>query len=490
MAMTCWNHPSPLSGVADIEQPDQPAGHPRRLLRLPPRDVVGERGREIVVVGLEAVQGFDLAAGYAGEPTLLLGEGREVAGVSIPRVGKPTAGDETVPRVLAQRLQQAVAVPARVGLEHRLVRQLLEQVQGFELVAPGHAGGSSDVEVAGENAEQVEQVPFVRREQLVRPVDGTLERLLAGDGRAPAPRQQAEPLIQAGSDLLDRHHLGARRGKLDGQRDPVEAAADLYRRGPRSRVERKGRPHLRGPLGEERDGITRRARKRVDGERGHPPDRLAMDAEGLPARGEDPQAGRRTQQPVDQLCGAIDHVLAVVEHEQRPPLRQKATHDFSGLDAGRGFRADRGRDRRGDERSIDQGGELGEPHTAGELVEHARCHLDGEAGLAHAADSGQRHRPGRPDKGGDGPQLTLPPEKAVRSAGRFVSTAPALRNGAKSPVPTWKMCSGVARPARVCSPRSVSPLAPATDAVAADIRTWPPWPAAITRAARLTAEPK
>jgi hypothetical protein len=68
-------------------------------------------------------------------------------------------------------------------------------------------------------------------QELIAPVDGRAQRLLARDGRPAATGEQAELVVEARRDALDRQHLDPRGGQLDRQRDAVQAPADLDQRG-------------------------------------------------------------------------------------------------------------------------------------------------------------------------------------------------------------------------------------------------------------------
>jgi hypothetical protein len=65
------------------------------------------------------------------------------------------------------------------------------------------------------------------REQVVAPGDRRPQRLLSL-GRVSGPaRENWEPLLQASEQGIGRQDLDARRSQLDGERQAVEAAADL-----------------------------------------------------------------------------------------------------------------------------------------------------------------------------------------------------------------------------------------------------------------------
>ena len=74
---------------------------------------------------------------------------------------------------------------------------------------------------SGKDREPEQQGALGWGKQIVRPVNGSLEGLLAGKGGAAAAGQQKESMVQAACDLLDRKHARARRSQLNRQRDTV-----------------------------------------------------------------------------------------------------------------------------------------------------------------------------------------------------------------------------------------------------------------------------
>jgi hypothetical protein len=147
--------------------------------------------------------------------------------VGVAHLAEAPAGNEPLARVLPKGFQQPIAVAGGVGLDHRLVDQLLDQVQCLECIQAGDRGHGLQVELPGEHAERVEQRPFRTGEQVIGPADRPLQGLLARNGGAAAPGEQPEPLVKVGGDLVDREHLGPGGGQLDGQRDAVQATADF-----------------------------------------------------------------------------------------------------------------------------------------------------------------------------------------------------------------------------------------------------------------------
>ena len=102
----------------------------------------------------------------------------------------------------------------------------------------------------------------------------------------------------------------------------------------------------------------------------------------------------RAQDRVDEVGGGRQDVLAVVEHEQQTPARQRRRRCSSVTDAsGAGRDAQRGRHRVGHGRGVADGGQLDQPDPVGELVRQLGGDLDGQAGLADAAHAGEGHQP-------------------------------------------------------------------------------------------------
>lgn len=147
-------------------------------------------------------------------------------------VGFPDSSQPLV-RILAQRLQQAIALgttPGLFGDHHRLSHQPLEQVERVWLrdaPASTHLLGGFEGPAASKHRQVVEQALFRLRQQVIAPVQRGLERLLAGQSDATAAGEQAEALVEPGSDLIDGQRCDARRRELQGQWDAVQALADL-----------------------------------------------------------------------------------------------------------------------------------------------------------------------------------------------------------------------------------------------------------------------
>ncbi len=146
---------------------------------------------------------------------------------------------------------------------------------------------------------------------------------LVTEQRAAAAGEQPEAVTQAGGHAIDTEPNDARRSQLDRERDPVEAPANG---GCRRRDAALGDvPWLRGmrPRYEEpdravsKDGFHVPVVFRRHIERRDPVHVLARDSQGLAAGCEQSGARASAQQ---RLCHAgcrLDHVLTVVEDQQK-----------------------------------------------------------------------------------------------------------------------------------------------------------------------------
>ena len=150
------------------------------------------------------------------------------------------------------------------------------------------------------------------------------QRLVAFQA-APRPDQQPEPVIETITHLAGGHRRHPRGRQLDGQRDPVEASADLHHRVRLIGVgHREARRHALGAFDEQ----THRGRvdSRADVQRGHRPQLLVGDPQSFAAGGQDLHGRRLREDRFDQIGGGVEHVLAVVEHQQPHPALQRGGH--------------------------------------------------------------------------------------------------------------------------------------------------------------------
>ena len=203
--------------------------------------------------------------------------------------------------------------------------------------------------------------------------------------------EQAEAVVQAVGELLERHRAQPRRGELDRERQAVDAAADVRHDRRRRLVEREVGRGRRGALREQaapppppRSGPT--------GASASPP---MPSGSRLVARIRRPRAAG--EQAVGQLGRGDDDVLAVVEDEQRiagAERIEQARLRIGGRCAPVGQRRLAQRRARRARRAtspsrVAERGQLHEPRRA----RRARRELEGEPRLARAARPDERDEP-------------------------------------------------------------------------------------------------
>lgn len=260
---------------------------------------------------------------------------------------------------------------------------------------------------------------FLLVEEAPAPVDHRPQGPLPFRSAPRARREQRETVVQTGLQLGHPQGPDPRRGHLQGQRDAVQATADRDDRrhiapvedeaGSRRRGTRLEQPHRAEPAYGRRAEVGRRA--------GVPQRRyllevFAGDPQRLPAGRQDPQPGCGLEQPLGQLGGVLDHMLTVVEHQQRGFVAQRVRQPVhrgerraparTGVVAHPEHRTDhlvhpggRGGRPRPPRRSRGrvEHGELGEPHPAREPVDDLGRHRQGEPRLADTARPRERHQP-------------------------------------------------------------------------------------------------
>ena len=168
---------------------------------------------------------------------------------------------EPLRRVLPDRLQQPV--PRRdadlLGDRERLLDEPFEQVEdvdGVDVAVGGHELGGLEVEAAREHREAAQHRPLLVAQQVVGPVDGGPQRLVALDRRAAATGQEPEALPEPLRDLRRRQRARPGGRELDRERDAVEAPADLDDRVDVAGVDLEPGPDRARPLGEQPDGFA------------------------------------------------------------------------------------------------------------------------------------------------------------------------------------------------------------------------------------------
>ncbi len=188
----------------------------------------GQARAQVVVLDLQRAQ---RAARAGGQRVVLLGQGQAPVEVAYGHRVVLGGGVQALGRVLADGVEQAKA-PAG-DADERLVDQPREQVDDLATrdgAAGAHLLGGLQREAAREDGQAAEEHALLAGEQVVAPLDGGAQGLLAGARRAAAAGEDVEAVAQSRRDLVERQRRHARRGQLDGQRHAIQAPADLLDR--------------------------------------------------------------------------------------------------------------------------------------------------------------------------------------------------------------------------------------------------------------------
>ena len=206
----------------------------------------------------------------------------------------------------------------------------------------------------------------------------------ARGARAVAARvpQQGEPVVEPAGDVPHRQRPHPRRGQLDRQRQAVQRATHLLDEPASSR--RRARTPGASPVRASANSATESS---LDSGSSWWTC-SSVDTQRHLAGGQDRSVGAHVEQRVDQRADAVDHVLAVVEHQHRLGTGQSveqrllAAGDLEGL--GDHLRGRRSRRRRPDAPARRRPG----PSAAA-------GHLERQTGLADTGRTDDRHQPVR-----------------------------------------------------------------------------------------------
>ncbi len=235
------------------------------------------------------------------------------------------------------RVRQQLGAELPDGVEHPVPRPMLvsadpeddglvhQHDEGIDQLGGGQPGRADPLdrvepELRGEHRKPCPEQPLGGRAQVVAPLDRREQRLMALLAGRAVGAEQPEPVAEAGQQLIEVHGAQPDRGKLDRERDALQALAQRHGLGPVPRGEGEPWHGGRGTVGEERDGVSpvrwhRQRHDRVDD--------LAGNVECLPARGEDPWPDGTAQQRVRELGTRVHQVLARIEDEQQLPAAQE-----------------------------------------------------------------------------------------------------------------------------------------------------------------------
>ncbi len=250
-------------------------------------------------------------------------------------------------------------------------------------------------------------------QQPVRPVDRGGQALVPGLGVPRAAGQQVR-VPQPVRDLRRAHRPGPGGGQLDRQRQPVQATTDVGHHASGGRRVGDVGPVRSGPI-DEQDG------RLLDRQRRHRPDLLAADSQHLPAGRQHRDPGAVRDDRLGQPGGVVEHVLAVVQHQQQLPPAQILDHGL--LDRQPVPATDPQRRRHGvaDRAAVRQGCQFTPPHPVGEPGRLVPGDLLGQPGLADPARPGQRDQRRPAERRRHQRDLVAPPDEAglpARQVGR------------------------------------------------------------------------
>ncbi len=306
-----------------------------------------------------------------------------------------------------------------------------------------------------------------------------------------------------------RQHVDPRRGELERERDAVEPPADLDHRLHARGIEPERRLRRRRPIDEQADGLGRGRPPRGRPGRARPG--CASDGTWNSASPGTPSPSRlvastrsdaaAAEQPLREVGGRPDEVLAVVEEQQEVLLAQEVRHRprSPAGPASRGCRAP-ARPPAGTRLGIAQRRELDQPRPVGEPAGDAHPRPGASAASCPCRRRRRATRGGwRASSASISATSRSRPMNEVSWAGRFDGALPERSGGKSDGRPGRDELVHVLRAAEVLE-AMVAPVeqrrmpggrsSARIAAPAAETRTWPPWPIASSRATRLRAGPK
>jgi hypothetical protein len=142
-------------------------------------------------------------------------------------------------------------------------------------------------------------------------------------------------------------------------------------------------PFLEEPNGVNRSGVVAR-----DGHGRESNDALAVHAQWLATRREEPNAGTASQQLRHQVRRRLKEVLAVVENDECVALTQGIYEGVGGTSCGTG--TEKRRERRRELRRFTERSKFDEPDSPVDVTDDIGCDLQGRAGFPRAAGTADR----------------------------------------------------------------------------------------------------
>lgn len=239
------------------------------------------------------------------------------------------------------------------------------------------------------------------------PADGRAQRLVPVQGAPAAAGQQPEAVVEPLQHLLGRQDPQPSGRQFQGQRNPVQAAAQLQGRAAAALGQPEVGAHPGGPLGEQPERVL----VRHGGERMH---RLALQLQRQPARREHPQPRGAAQQLPYQRGAVVHQVFEAVEDQQQ--VAAGTVFDEGG--AGRPGRVIGEAQRRChgvfQQSGVVDGGQLHQPHPVAVPFLQKRRRSGDQPALADAAHPGDRDEPGVLQRPCQGAEFALAAHEVVQ----------------------------------------------------------------------------
>ncbi|MGY4282488.1 hypothetical protein ACVWXO_001708 [Bradyrhizobium sp. LM2.7] len=330
----------------------------------------------------------------------------------------------------ARRVQQAVA-HHRADRSRRHHRLGDEAVDGFKQPSAVDAFVRYDLErgvngeMPGEDCKPAQHEAFDVGQELVAPVQRSLQRLLPRRRGTLTLPEQVEAFIQQRRGLLQAIGFDPAGGELDRQGHAVELAADTSGDGGIGIVERDLRAAGSRAFEKQfqrgiglRDGGRQSGAIGWNGKRRQSIDLLALDAQSFPAGGQDMNLRRGPKYLCSQRRGRRDDVLAIVQDQQQllvMQMRKQGGHRIVGLRR----QAEHQQDRGDHEIGIAERGKIDEMRGIGERLEQVVGDRHGNCGLADAARADDRDEARRDEFFRQGSDRIVSPDHPLQPVRKF-----------------------------------------------------------------------
>ena len=327
---------------------------------------------------------------------------QKIRGMGELRAGEGTVRRQLLQPVLADRFEHGVArLPARACLllQEARVDQRGNPLQDVDPHRAGNGLGGLHGEATNEDGERVEEDLLRCGEQAIAPGDGIAHRLLPSGQVTPATGEQRQPRLQPRQQRCRREHLDPGGSQFDGERQAIQAVQIAATAAALSDVRVKSSWTACA-----RSRKSRTASDAATSSTGACAIALAS-ASGGTACSRSPEIRSRTRLVTRTVTarqtssssatrGAASTTCSKLSstRSRRLSRRNAVTRSASGL-----FLVSRTptawRDGGNDESGVRDGSKTDEDHAVREGINHVRRDLNGEAGLAHAARTGQGEQP-------------------------------------------------------------------------------------------------